>query len=268
MHESDQTPMTESAFEEFWATMMALAFKDSGGPEMIFRGVTNEAFRLIPSIGRQTAKNTGGDISTLEATMLVEFKRLTVPLLKDPPRSDFEWLFLAQHYGLPTRLLDWSTNPLVGLYFASESDDQTDGALLHTRHVITDQYELFDYHTADFTAEHRATPVGIFALQPNQGTVIFLRPKYSDKRYLNQRSVFSCPADPFTELDLRAIDKFIVPGRWKAEIRRRLRSLGVSTSFIYPGLAGVAGEIRSHHFQPVTSDRMIILTARMDIPSA
>lgn len=258
--------MTGSTFEELWATMMSLAFKDSAGPEMIFRGVTNEGFKLIPSIGRQTAKNTGGDISTLEASMLAEFKRLTVPLLKDPPRSDFEWMFLAQHYGLPTRLLDWSTNPLVGLYFASESDDQTDGALFHTRQVITDQHELFDYRTADFTDEHRATPAGKFALQPNQGTVIFLRPKYSDKRYLNQRSVFSCPANPFAEPDISE-GKVIVHGGWKAEIRRRLRSLGVSTSFIYPGLAGVAGEIRSHYFQPVTSGRMTILTFKVDIPS-
>ncbi|WP_239709057.1 FRG domain-containing protein [Luteibacter sp. 9133] len=259
--------MTDTAFEDFWANLMSLAFKDNGSPEMIFRGVTDESFKLIPSIGRDTAKNTLGDISTLESKMLQEFKRLTVPLLRTPPETDFEWLFLAQHYGLPTRLLDWSSNPLVALFFASETTDDKDGAFLHLRHMVTDQYELFNYRTADYTAEQKAKRNSIFKIQPHQGHIIFLRPRYSDERYLNQRSVFSCPADPFSEPTLVGIGKIIIPGRWKPEIRRRLRALGVSTSFIYPGLAGVAGEIRSHHFQPVTSDRMIILTARMEVPA-
>lgn len=106
----------------------------------------------------------------------------------------------------------------------------------------------------------------MFTIQPHQGTVIFVRPRYTDERYLNQRSVFSCPAKPFCPPAVPTVAKLVVPGHWKPEIRKRLRALGVSTSFIYPGLAGVGGEIRSHHFQPVTTNQMTILTAHADIP--
>ena len=78
--------------------------------------------------------------------------------------------------------------------------DDVDGAVYTFRHMFTDQYELFDYKIADFTDEHRKAPSGFIALQPKQGKAIFIRPKYSDERYLNRKSVFSCPKDPFIPL--------------------------------------------------------------------
>lgn len=233
---------------------------------MLFRGVTDESHTLTPSIGRDTCQNTGNYILTLEDNLLREFKRLTVPILKTLPQSDFEWLFLAQHYGLPTRLLDWSSNPLVGLFFATERKDDKDGALYYLQHAVTDQYELFDYRTATYTNEFKSAPASIFAIQADQSKVIFVRPRYTDERYVNQKSVFSCPLDPFSAIDLQSIKKLVVRAEWKGEIRRRLRILGISTAFIYPGLAGIAEEIKSLFFNPVASGRIQMFTMNCVMP--
>jgi len=147
---------TYQNLEEFWSFFLREAFHPGiGGPELIFRGVTNKDHSLVPSIGRHNRKNTDNNILALEEALIAEFKRLSIPELDLLPNNDFEWMFLAQHYGLPTRLLDWSTNPLVALYFAVEKDDDTDGAVYLAPRTIIDQYELFDFRTANYTAEQK-----------------------------------------------------------------------------------------------------------------
>src|SRR4051812_49396847 len=82
---------------------------------MIFRGVAKSSYKLVPSLGRQASK-TPEDLLKFEYVLLLEFRRRALPYLKVVPSSDLDWTFLAQHYGIPTRLLDWTTNPLVAMY--------------------------------------------------------------------------------------------------------------------------------------------------------
>ncbi|UTV26613.1 FRG domain-containing protein [Photobacterium atrarenae] len=254
--------------DEFWVEYLSFVYKDkSGGPEYVFRGVTDQSYKLIPSLGRGIEDGVHGDISSVEHNLNEEFKRLSAPVLSsdDTPKTDFEWLFLAQHYGLPTRLLDWTSNPLVALFFAVEKDDETDGMVYATKQIITDQYEIFDPTTANYMKEKSQEPISIFALQSNQGSFIFIRPKYNDSRYLNQRSVFSCPANPFKPLELDDVSLFKIKGYWKPELRRRLRTFGISTSFIYPGLAGIAQEVKSFVHTPIESGKMSVYTAKVTL---
>jgi hypothetical protein len=94
-----------------------------------FRGVRRNDYDLIPKIGRLTRPPTSGvrlspyPIANVDEKKIFDrFKVAARPFLSIVPDNDWDWLALAQHHGLPTRLLDWTTNPLVGLYFAIGDD--------------------------------------------------------------------------------------------------------------------------------------------------
>jgi FRG domain-containing protein len=85
----------------------------------IYRG-QQEDWEILPNIQRQKYS----DILGCEKKLLSNFKKSASGSLVDVPDNDFDWLGVAQHYGLPTRLVDWSENPKVALWFALENAKQ------------------------------------------------------------------------------------------------------------------------------------------------
>lgn len=98
------------------------------GMQTIFRGVRIENFMLVPSIGRCELLNNVPR-AEMESRLFRRFKEQAPPHLDFMPRNEWEWLATAQHHGLSTRLLDWTSNPLVAAYFAVEQPAENNSAI-------------------------------------------------------------------------------------------------------------------------------------------
>ena len=217
-----------------------------------FRGSTNRNHSLVPSLGR--APFTLGH----ESALINAFKQNAIQFVQDRPQSEWEWLFLARHHGVPTRLLDWSESPLIGLYFAINSiddpakNDSRDGALwlllpaelngyagiTSTNRLALPIFEDNNQNLRNYLPSVMASETGT-RLTPAAGVAI----RHS-KRMQAQFSTFTVTHRDQTPLeslgDQRHIGRYIVPANAKARIRRQLISLRIDQLSVFPELDNVA----------------------------
>ena len=83
-----------------------------------FRGNGHEKFKLIPTLYRHRTAKIQAEFKKLECQLMARFRQRSLPYHTRDLRDDWEALFFMQHYGVPTRLLDWTENPLIALHFA------------------------------------------------------------------------------------------------------------------------------------------------------
>ncbi len=178
-----------------------------------------------------------------------------------PPTSEMHnWLFLMQHYGLPTRLLDWTESPLIACYFATDhGKDNADGAL----------YALSPYKLNEAqTGLHKLLmPYDIQAVQiiksifkdnqENVQSIIAIRPAEVDIRLLTQLSAFTLHGHNKSLEELPNSQEYIIkikiPQNSKKRLREELKHLGIRESNIFPDLGHLAEEIKSVKFKKSAS---------------
>lgn len=183
----------------------------------IYRGVRHASFKLIPKVGRMRAYSV-----TQERNCLTLFKKYAAPYLDYRPQSDWEWLALAQHHGLPTRLLDWSSSPLVATYFAVEGPADEDCAVYGMRVPF-----ILDVAT-ERKPFVRGSGVGV------------LNPDHINKRIAAQAGVFTVHWQPREPIRRNSLDKFVIPRSERNSVRRSLFGLGIHRGTLFPDLNGQA----------------------------
>jgi type I restriction enzyme M protein len=215
--------ITLSSFEHYHSEVQKF------NPEnAVYRGVKNKGFKLEPSIMRLGYSNEKELIKT-ERRLFKAFKQQALPHLEYTPKNDWEWLALAQHHGLPTRLLDWSRNPLVALYFAVEEDSATDSAI----YVLTDRKDSIDPEKVDSPLDLKAND-----------EVRRYTPDNLTPRIIAQNGLFTAHTNLMTAFTSQQMIKFIIPLALRNKLKKQLSVYGINRFSIYPGLDGLSNHLK------------------------
>ncbi|WP_374555325.1 FRG domain-containing protein [Thermomonas sp.] len=209
------------------------------GPEAMFRGQSDRAWPLLPSIARFADGLDGYDcISDLEEHLLERFRQFAVPFKDFRKLPIIEQLVHAQHYGLPTRLLDWSTNPLKALFFAIEETrlDSVDGAVYITRPSFWVEGTTHIRELKEFLA---CFPEVLHERIAAQDACLLVFPLSKDDMLVSELSATSLP----NGLDF--LHQIVIPAGAKRDLRRQLSVLGVTHRSVFPGLEGTTRWIKS-----------------------
>jgi len=199
-------------------------YGNSGITGIVYRGIESVDYKLVPKIGR-LKHFTGRPMNKNdEYVILSNFKQQSRPHLKNILDNDWDWLALGQHHGLPTRLLDWSKNPLIACWFAVEKETNKDSVI----------YSFKSNDWLDF--EKVKNPFEI-------DRVYRFMPNHIVSRITSQSGLFTVHPDPTVSFDDKNIDRIIIKNNHCRKIKKELFKLGVNASTVFPDLDGLTKTI-------------------------
>lgn len=255
-------PKTARSVEDFVSIVSQLRTKWKMNSVMPwFRGQANADWPLIPKFYRYAATDRVDEDNVREEFIV------RAPTLSDiTPATPWDWYFLMQHYGAPTRLLDWTEGALIGLYFAvRERTGIQDAAVwvldpwvLNMRVVGKD--EVVPPGDAGTTAQDKGRYTKWLPERyepkkrwPNRPVAIY--PGHIIRRIGAQRSCFTIHGSDRRGLEDISKDikctllKIIIPS-WKAKaIRRSLDTCGVDETTVFPDLTGLSKAVEFRYMQ-------------------
>lgn len=207
---------TIDTFNEFHTII-----ESHSGSNFLFRGHSDFEWKLLPKLGRQGYKGTIPKIMS-EENLLNSWMRYSEQLLSNRPDDKWDALSLAQHHGLATRLLDWTKNPLIALFFASYGEmNSKDGAVI-----------IMNFNNESLITQG----VDPFSLQYSG----IYYPKGLTSRVISQRGVFSIshnPTQPFEELATKfTFIKLRIKSKIKYELLNVLEQYSINEFSIYQDL--------------------------------
>jgi hypothetical protein len=222
-------------------------FSEYNWHDWLFRGVTQHTHELVPRIGRLNSrkiKETAprGRIPYSANDELAAFNLFVDaarPYVEREPASEIEWLALAQHHGLPTRLLDWTEGLLTALWFAVQKVEETveyDEVSRKKKVTAIDPAIWVIRGVRRVSEEERKYPFKIN--EPRS-----YRPPHISPRIGAQRSVFTIHGDPTMRFQVPEMWKFTISAKQFFKLKKRVDACGVNERTLFPDLAGVAHDV-------------------------
>lgn len=186
---------------------------------------------LLPSICRT---NPELDTTETEIKMLEDFKRRSSLLITKTFPSDWDWLVYAQHFGLKTRLLDWTSNPLIGLWFACQNSKESQASSY--LYVLSCGSEMQLDSTKQSPFKNSSTKI----LKPNLNNerIIAQSGWFTAHKYSNRANKF-IPLETNKKLRTK-LTRLEIPAKIRVGLLRKLELFGINSQSVYPDIHGLS----------------------------
>ncbi len=261
--------MTEhkpKSFTEFVALIEE--YQGKSQHNLWYRGCGRDKHQLIPSLYRHSTKKTAPDIARLEQDLMMRFKQRSIPMRPRQFGDDWDVLFFMQHYRIPTRLLDWTENPFIALYFAVMSAEFVRTAAGRPMFAAPAAVWILDPVTWNRQAlAHQSYDEGVLAVgdealkgyQPNRTfegmnkSPVALYGSHNSPRIVAQRGVFTIFGQNTSAMEKAfqseafpesCLIKIVLLRKFLPSLRKATLDHGISESVVFPDLEGLAMEIR------------------------
>lgn len=203
------------------------AFRGFDPRDSVFRGVKSVDYALVPSVGHMVFKRRTASRQVYERELFDKFRHRAVPFLEFTPSDLWDWLALAQHHGLPTRLLDWSYNPMVAAYFAVEDDKYDGDSLIYVARGV----KHVDINTEEdpFKVPYVAQFV----------------PRHVTRRLTAQSGLFTVhprPEEPYE--DVKCVTKIVIKQEFRRDLKSILYQYGIHVASLFPDIDGLCGHLK------------------------
>lgn len=266
------TVITITSLSDFTVQIEA-ALARTGGL-VWYRGSGRTSYLLLPGLYRHPTISTAEELLQLEIKILNRFKQRSVPHIGYSTRTNWEYLFLMQHSRVPTRLLDWTENPYIALYFALTSalGNVVGGTTTYTEDAAVwvldpaswNRKALDDISYAgtvlsaedeELRGHEPARPASLVKSEP-----VAMYGTYNSARIVAQRGVFTVFGKSLNDMEhthttnsypTESLLKLVIPAVNIESVLAAIIGSGITDSVVYPDLDGLALEIRRYFKYPV-----------------
>lgn len=227
--------------------------QNKSGRKLWWRGQPKSRCGLTPRIYR-------GNWSTLYEMSITSYFSVKAPVrYPNCPTNEVDWLFLMQHYGLPTRLLDWTESPLTALFFTvwepGYDSESADLWALNAPKLNAPQIgqEMVVIPPQGYKVIRRIAKDAFRGIQRDDSNeILAIYPPHTDIRMLVQQSVFTIHATrtPLDQLENKEefLWKIEIPPHQKEHLRNFLLMFGITHSTLFPDLEHLAEDLASREY--------------------